>query len=131
VAPCKPAASPAGISGAFTYNATAGDLTDAGGGTATLAAGSYCFHHLNVSGGSKVVVSGPVTIQLTGQLTASASTINGAGSATNLRITSSFAANNGVTISGVGAVSGSIDAPATGVTVSGGSSMTGVVLGRT
>jgi hypothetical protein len=55
------------ITGAYTYNASTGNLTVSGGGTATLANGSYCFKNLTVSGGSTLRVNGQVMISVTGQ----------------------------------------------------------------
>jgi hypothetical protein len=70
VAPCSPFSPSGSIGGKFTYNASTGDLTVNGNRAATLAAGSYCFHNLTLSGGGRLTASGPVTIHLTGQLNA-------------------------------------------------------------
>ena len=50
--PARRSATAAGISGYFSYNAATGDLTVSGGKTGTLAAGTYCFNNLTLSGGS-------------------------------------------------------------------------------
>ena len=45
-----------------------------GGKTATLAAGTYCFHNVTLSGGSTLAVAGPVKIVVTGKVNASGGT---------------------------------------------------------
>src|SRR5207245_3647087 len=65
VAACGPAySSNSGISGTYSYNASAGDLTLGGVNVATLADGTYCFHNLTLTGSAQLKVNGPLVIKL-------------------------------------------------------------------
>jgi uncharacterized repeat protein (TIGR01451 family) len=120
------------ISGAYTYNAANGDLTVSGGGTATLANGSYCFHNVTVSGGSTLVINGPVKISVTGKFVDSGGSLqNTSYNPANLQVTSSYTGSNGVTISGTSAAYIMIYAPGTDLTVSGGGPVYGSLVGKT
>jgi hypothetical protein len=132
VASCSPYSGPVGLSGQFSYNAATGDLTLSGQKTATLAAGTYCFRNVALSGGSSLNVSGPVTIVLNGVLSvAGGSHLNAAGQIPgNLRISSSFAGVNGVSLGG-STVHAGIFAPRTNVVATGGAQLYGAVLGKT
>ncbi len=122
----------AGISGNFAYTAATGDLTVSGGKTATLAAGTYCFNNLTLSGGSVMTVSGPVVIKLTGKLNGSGGSFaNPTYVPANLRIESSFTGAGGVALSGGSGAYLTVYAPGTGVTLSGGSPLFGALLGKT
>jgi Metallo-peptidase family M12B Reprolysin-like len=133
VAACSPFSGAGGISGRFTYSPATGNLSVAGGKTATLANGTYCFNNVTLSGGATLAVGGPVTIQLRGVLDASGgSLLNTTFVPANLELSSSYAGANGVILSGGGGGAYlSLYAPQTNVTLSGGASVYGAVLGRT
>jgi hypothetical protein len=132
VAPCSPFSPADSIGGKFTYNASKGNLTVNGNGTATLAAGSYCFRNLTLSGGGKLTASGPVKIRLTGQFTAAGNSSVGAGSVpANMQVLSSYAGGDGVMLSGTSDLYVTIYAPETGVNLTGGPRLYGSVLAKT
>lgn len=132
VAPCSPFSPSGSIGGKFTYNASTGDLTVNGNRTATLAAGSYCFHNLTLSGGGRLTASGPVTVRLTGQLSANGNSSAGAGGIpSNLQVLSSYAGGEGVVLSGTTDLYMTIYAPQAGVSLNGGPQLYGSVLGKT
>jgi hypothetical protein len=132
VAACAPFSSPSGLSGGFSYDPASGDLSVSGGKTVTLADGSYCFHDVKLTGGSTVMVNGPVSISLTGQLKATGGSFaNGTNVPANLQISSSYSGSAGVQISGGAGAYLSIYAPRTGVSISGNSPVFGAVLGKT
>src|SRR5215467_11122424 len=65
VAACGPPySSVTGITGG-TYNSSTGVWTVSGGGSGTLAAGTYCFSSITLSGSSTLTVSGTTTVSLT------------------------------------------------------------------
>jgi hypothetical protein len=132
VAACSPFGDASGISGSFTYDATRGDLTVKGGRTATLAAGTYCFHNLTVAGGSTLRAAGAVVIVLTGKLDAGGGSTLTTASATpgDLQIRSSYSGTDGVTLAATRAVA-TIYAPRTDVSLAGGSVLFGSLLGKT
>jgi phage baseplate assembly protein gpV len=120
------------ITGAYTYDAAKGKLTVSGGGMATMAAGSYCFSEVTVSGGSTLAFSGAVEINVTGKFTDSGGSVqNPSLIPFNLQVSSSYTGSNGVTVSGSSATYMSIYAPGTGVTVSGGGPFYGSLVGKT
>ena len=132
VAPCSPFSPAASIGGKFTYNASTGDLTVNGNRTATLAAGSYCFHNLTLSGGGRLTASGPVTIHLTGQLGANGNSSAGVGGVpASLQVLSSYAGGEGVVLSGTTNLYMTIYAPQAGVSLNGGPQLYGSVLAKT
>jgi hypothetical protein len=131
---CSPFTGTAGISGGpFNYNAAKGDLTVGGGKSVTLANGTYCFHDLTLSGGSKLNVNGPVKIFLTGQLVAGGGGgfVNPTFVPSNLQISSSYAGKDGVKLSGGSNAYLSVYAPRTSVELSGSSPVFGALLGKT
>jgi hypothetical protein len=131
-ATCSPYSSGAGISGRYSYDPARGDLTVSGQGAATLANGTYCFHNVTVSGGATLAVNGPVQINLTGQLNGSGgSFLNRTYVPANLKIASSYAGGNGVTLSGGSSAYMAVYAPRTGITLSGNGSLYGAALGKT
>jgi hypothetical protein len=70
VAPCAPyQPDTTGITGG-SYTAATGRLEASAGVNVFLADGQYCFDDIVLTGGSSLVVNGPVTISLTGQLDA-------------------------------------------------------------
>jgi hypothetical protein len=122
------------ITGAYTYDAAKGNLTVSGGGTATLASGTYCFNNVTVSGGSTLqinTVNGPVIINVTGKFTDSGGSLqNPSAIPFNLQVASSYTGSNGVTVSGTSATYLSIYAPGTDLTVSGGGPLYGALVCR-
>ena len=129
---CSPFSSGAGISGRFTYDPLSGNLSVSGGKTATLANGAYCFHNITLSGGSTLIVDGPVQIRLTGQLNGSGgSFLNRTYVPSNLQIESSYAGANGVILSGGSGAYLAVYAPRTSIALSGGSAIHGALLGKT
>ena len=120
------------ITGAYTYDPIKGNLTVSGGGTATLASGTYCFNNVTVSGGSTLAFSGAVIINVTGKFTDSGGSLqNPSQIPSNLRVFSSYTGSNGVTVSGTSTTYMSIYAPGTDVTVSGGGPFYGSLVGKT
>ena len=134
VSSCGPSySSNSGITGTYSYNAGTGDLSLSGVQVATLANGTYCFHNLSVSNSAQLKVNGPVTIKLTGTLSA-----GGAGRLNNttlipgnLRILSSYSGAGGVSFTNSTSAYLVIYAPNTGVTVSGAAPLFGTVAGKT
>jgi len=131
VAPCG-AFTPAGnwISGNYSY--ANGDLTVNANGTATISAGTYCFHNVKLSGQGVLQTNGAVSIGLTGTLQATGgSLVNASHVASNLQFASSFSGDDGVLISGGADAYLTVYAPRTSVAVSGGSPVFGALLGKT
>ena len=118
------------ITGTYTYTASKGDLTVSGGNTATLAAGTYYFHNVTLSGGATLKVSGLVVIHLMGTFTNSGGSMTSNSVPGNLQIISSYTGGNGVTFSG-GTVNVAVYAPGTDVTLSGNTVLFGAVFGKT
>jgi MBG domain (YGX type) len=117
------------ITGAYTYDGTKGNLTVSGGGTATLASGTYCFNNVTVSGGSTLIIGGTVMINVTGKFTDSGGSLqNPSAIPFNLQVASSYTGSNGVTVSGTSATYLSIYAPGTDLTVSGGGPLYGALV---
>jgi hypothetical protein len=133
VAACSPFSDASGLSGAFTYDAAKGDLTVKGGKTATLAAGSYCFHNVTVSGGSTLATAGAVTLTLTGKLDAGGGSklVTPTSNPSDLKIRSAFTGGGGISFGGGGTTYANIYAPKTDVAISGGTVLDGSVLGKT
>jgi uncharacterized repeat protein (TIGR01451 family) len=120
------------ITGAYTYDPVKGNLTVSGGGTATMAAGTYCFNNVTVTGGSTLVFSGAVILNVTGKFTDSGGSLqNPSQIPANLQVFCSYTGSNGVTVSGTSSTYMSIYAPGTGVTVSGGGAYFGSLVGKT
>ena len=131
VAACSPYSSAAGLSGSYSYNPATGDLAVSGSKTVTIASGSYCFGSITLSGSAKLVVSGPVTISLTGKFSMAGSSVaNLNGDAADLQISSSYAGSDGVAISGSGTAHFTVYAPAAQVAISGSPKIEGLVLGK-
>ena len=120
----------------FTYDATKGDLTVSGGNQLTLNGGNYCFHNVTVSGGSKLIVAAnttkPVVIAMTGQFNGSGgSLLNMTYDPVNLQINTKYAGNNAAVLSGGSMADALVFAPNGQVVLSGGSPLTGAILGNT
>lgn len=131
---CSPFSSkPVGLGGdKLTYDGNKGDLTVSGGNSLHLAPADYCFHNVTISGGSKLYVSGPTRIDLTGQFNGSGgSLINETGDPANLQISTNYSGNNAIVLSGTTKAYALLYAPSGGVTLSGGSPLYGAVLGKT
>lgn len=94
VAPCGPPYPPnTGVTGQFIYNRATGTLIDVGiNATIDFAPGEYCFSSIMMLGiGSRIRVSGPTRISLTGPLPSTiAGIVNTTGKAADLRIESSI-----------------------------------------
>jgi hypothetical protein len=98
---CSPFSTKSGISGGtFAYSASTGNLT-VKYGTVKLASKTYCFHTIALAAGTKLSVSGPVKIHLTGKITGAKGHIaNTTNFAPNLQIDTSYAGTGGLTIAG-------------------------------
>jgi endonuclease G len=122
-----------GISGAYSYNASTGDLTLSGINIATLANGVYCFRNLTLTNSAQLKINGPVVIKLTGTLNiGGASRLNNTtGIPGNLQILSSYSGTNGVRINNGADTHMMVYAPQTGVNISGMAPLFGGVVGKT
>jgi hypothetical protein len=119
VAACSSLSAKTGISGgSFTYSS--GNLT-VKGGTVKLASKTYCFNTVTIAAGSTLSVTGAVTINLKGKLTAKGSIASTTNLPARLHINSSYGSSGGVSIVGGTHAAMTILAPKTSVTVSGGS----------
>ncbi|MDX6479553.1 MAG: trimeric autotransporter adhesin [Gaiellaceae bacterium] len=118
VSACAPFSANTGISGGtFAYSASTGNLT-VKMGTVKLANGTYCFHTIAFAAGTKLAVSGPVTIHLTGKITGSSGhIINSTNNPANLHIETSFVGSNGLVVAGGAHAYMTILAPSTSVTI--------------
>ncbi|MGH9970087.1 MAG: HYR domain-containing protein [Pyrinomonadaceae bacterium] len=131
---CGPPYSPnSGISGTYSYNPSTGNLSLSGINIATLANGVYCFNNVTLTNSAQLKVNGPVTIKLTGTLSASGATsiTNTTAIPANLRILSSFSGSNGVSISNGTTVYFLLYSPRTNVTNSGAAPLFGTIVGKT
>jgi hypothetical protein len=128
-----PYSSNSGISGTYTYNAGAGDLTLSGVNVATLANGNYCFHNVTLGNSSQLKVNGPVVIKLTGTLNTSGATSlpNTTLIPSNLQILSSYSGGNGVVFGNSSSLQLVVYAPQAGVNISGAVPVSGTVIGKT
>ena len=128
-----PYSSNGGISGTYSYDASAGDLTLSGLNVATLANGAYCFRNVTLTNSAQLKVNGPVVIKLTGALNigGASSLSNTTGIPGNLRILSSYSGANGVTINNGANTYVMIYAPQTGVSISGTAPLLGSVVAKT
>jgi hypothetical protein len=130
VGACAPYSPDAGLTGRYSYDGTTGDLSVSDGQTLTIAAGTYCFGSVTLSGNATLAVGGPVVISLTGTFSESGSSlVNQTGAPANLQISTSFTGSSGVAISGSSVAHFTVYAPAAEVVVSGGSQVSGLVLG--
>jgi len=118
VAACSPFSPKKGISGGtFSYSTRTGNLT-VKTGTVKLANGTYCFNTIAMSTGTKLTVSGPVTLNLTGKIAGTSGLIvNLTRDPTKLRINTSYSGTGGVVLQGSNAAYMTILAPATSVTI--------------
>ena len=103
MAACAPYTSATAFGGATSYSAATGDLVIGAGKTVTLAAGTYCFHNVTLTGTGALNVGGAVVIVVNGTLTSSggASFNQTTGRIPgNLQIKSSYTGANGVSLIG-------------------------------
>ncbi|MBI4529745.1 MAG: hypothetical protein HY695_38595 [Deltaproteobacteria bacterium] len=133
VAPCGPPFySGSGITGSFTYKD--GELRIAGGGTAMLADGTYCFARITITGGGTLMVNGPVVVFLTERSDmAGGSIVNTTQKAANLQFLSSATGEKGegtIKLTGGSLAYMTIYAPAGEVKVSGGGELFGAIVGK-
>ena len=71
MAACSPYTSATAFGGATSYSAATGDLVIGSGKTVTLAAGTYCFHNVTLTGTGALNVGGAVVVVVNGMLTSS------------------------------------------------------------
>jgi hypothetical protein len=106
--------------GTFSYSSRTGDLSIKNG-TLKLANGTYCFHSIVMSPGTNLAVNGPVTLNLTGKITGAGHIVNSTNNPAKLHINTSYSGLSGLTLRGSPHAYMTILAPATSVTISGGS----------
>ena len=107
--------------GTFTYSARTGDLTPSKG-TIKLANGTYCFHSIAMSAGTRLTVNGRVTLNLTGKITGpEGHIVNSTNNPSKLHINTSYSGAGGLTFQGSTHAYMTILAPATSVTIASGS----------
>jgi len=104
--PSVPACGPpysgsSGITGG-TYNSSTGAWTVSGGGTGSLATGTYCFSTITFNGGSTLSISSPVNVYTTGQVDLSGGTVaNSTLSAASFKLFMSYSSTSqGIKVSG-------------------------------
>jgi hypothetical protein len=134
VSPCGPAYYPdtTGMTGSgnWSYTPANGNLKVAGGGSVTLANGTYCFSSISLTGGGIVKIDGPVKVYLTEASDLSGGVIlNTTSLAANFFLYSSCTDNNGLKLSGGSGTYMAIYAPDTDVVFTGGSDFYGAVVG--
>ena len=121
-----PYSSDAGIAPKDAYNPAAGELKASK--DVTLANGTYCFKSIKLSGGADLLVNGPVTIKVTGQVAMNGTVQNSTQKAINLQLLSSFTgSNNGIVLSGGAQAYMAIYAPRTQISISGGGDLYGAL----
>jgi hypothetical protein len=133
VAACSPYTAATAVGGATSYNAATGDLVIGSGKTVTLAAGTYCFHNVTVTGTGALNAGGAVVVVINGVLSTSGGgslNLTGGRIPANLQIKSSYTGANGVSLNG-GSAAATFFAPRTNVILGGGAQVYGAVLGST
>jgi hypothetical protein len=132
VAACSPYTPATAFGGYTSYSAATGDLVIGSGKTVTLAAGTYCFRNVTLTGGGTLNAGGAVTVVVNGVLsTSGGASLNTAGKIpANLQIRSSFTGANGVSLNG-GSAYATVFAPRTNAILGGGAQLYGAVLGKT
>lgn len=108
----------------------AGNLTVSGGAKQTLPGGAYTVNDLTLSGGSVLTFSGKATIYVTGRIDISGGSKLKALSGLSGDVQIHVLGSANVTISGGSMVNAFLDAPASQVTLSGGSILTGSLIDR-
>jgi len=113
--------------GTWSYDPVSGDLQADAGATIVLADGAYCFHDVVISGGSSLIVNGPVQVSLTGTFDSSSGVItNTTGLAADLLVLAT--GGNPVNIAGGPAVAMAVHARTSAVTLSGGGDFFGAIV---
>jgi hypothetical protein len=115
------------------YDSSTGVLNVGGGNKVSLAAGTYCFSSVTLSGGSTLVVSEPVNISLTAaSVLSGGSVVNTTNDPTHLQITSSFdsggSTSTGIKLSGGSGAYFTFNGPNCAVIWSGGSDFYGAII---
>ena len=130
---CSPYSDGTGLAGGLVYDAASGDLTVQGGKTATIAAGTYCFHKVTLGGGATLTATGPVVLRLTDKLEAGGGSrlLTSSSAPADLKIRSSFTGDGGVSFGGGGQAYVTVYAPQTGILLGGGSVVYGSLVGQT
>lgn len=131
---CGPPYSPnSGITGTYSYNPSTGNLSLSGINIATLANGSYCFNNVTLTNSAQLKVNGPVTIKLTGTISASGASLlnNTTLIPANLRILSSYSGSNGVIFGNGNSAYLLVYAPQTNVNNTGSAPIFGTIVGKT
>jgi hypothetical protein len=122
-----PYSSAAGITGGL-YTQADGKL-EVLGGTASLAPGTYCFGMVVLNSGGQLQITGPTTINLTGQWDASNGSVsNSTNNPANLQINSSGPGQ--IKLSGGASAYYHVYGPATDVEFTGASTFWGSVVGK-
>lgn len=130
VSPCGPYSDGTGLSDTFTYDAVTGDLLVSAGGNVDLAAGTYCFNDITLTGGGTLTVGGPVEIYLTGDGSLSGgSVINNAAVQPIPSELNIFSSGANFSISGGASAYMTLYAPDATVSVPGGTQFWGSIVG--
>lgn len=117
---CAALSKTAGKGGKFSYSPKTGNLKVVSG-TVTLKNGTYCFNNVVLSPKSTLAVSGPVTIHLRGKLSGKGALFNKTSRPGSLRIDTSFKGGNALALVGGSHAYMTVYAPATTVSIAGGS----------
>ena len=118
------------ITPSSVYSNSSGVFNLGGGGSATLANGTYCFKTFTLSGGSTITVNGPVVITTTGQIDTSGGSVqNTTQLASNLQFYSSCVGNNAIKVTGGSGTYMTVYDPDGDIVVSGGSLFYGAMVG--
>jgi hypothetical protein len=131
VAACGPPySSGAGLSGTYTYSSATGILNLSGSGSVTLAAGTYCFNSVTLSGSSTLTNSGVVTINLIAKSDFSGgSIVNSTGTPSSLTIQSSYSSSSdGIVLSGGSGAKMVVNCPLCQVKLSGSGNVYGAII---
>jgi len=129
----------AATSGHIRYNASAGTLSVRSSATLTLTGGTYFFSELTLSASSKLVVTGPSKIYVTGDLDlGGGGVVNAAGDAPDLSFivhpyplpSGSTPSGTQVKIHGGPTFNGTVYAPGVDVKLNGGTEYFGAVVGK-
>jgi hypothetical protein len=113
--------------GTWSYDPMSGDLHADAGATIVLADGAYCFHDVTISGGSSLLVNGPVQVSMSGTFDASGGVITNTTSiAANLQVF--VTGGQPVRIAGGPGVAMALHARTSAVTLSGGGDFFGAIV---
>jgi hypothetical protein len=126
-----PYSSSAGITlgGGGVYTSADGKLEQGSGNTTTLAPGTYCFGMVVLNGGGRLAITGPTTINLTGQWDASNGSVsNTTNNPDNLQINTSGPGQ--LKLSGGASAYYRVYGPATDIEFTGASTFWGSIVGK-